>query len=31
MTNKRNYQKELENLITNLQKEERVPKLFLHS
>ena len=26
-----NYQKELEKLISNLQKEERVPKLLLHS
>ena len=31
MTNKRNYQKELDSLIENIQKEGRVPKLFLHS
>ena len=31
MANKRNYQKELDTLIVNLQKEEKVPKLFLHS
>ena len=31
MANKRNYQKELDRLIENLQKEGRVPKLFLHS
>lgn len=31
MANKRNYQKELDGLITKLQEEERVPKLFLHS
>ena len=27
----RNYQKELEKLISNLEKEEKVPTLFLHS
>ena len=31
MANKRNYQKELDSLIINLEKEGRVPKLFLHS
>ena len=31
MANKRNYQKELDGLIENLQKEEKVPRLFLHS
>ena len=31
MANKRNYQKELDRLIENLQKEGKVPKLFLHS
>ena len=31
MANKRNYQKELDSLIENLQKEGNVPKLFLHS
>ena len=31
MANKRNYQKELDSLIENLQKEGKVPKLFLHS
>ena len=29
--NKRNYQRELEQLIEKLQKEERVPRLLLHS
>lgn len=29
--NKRNYQKELDALITGLEKEKRVPSLFLHS
>ena len=31
MTNKRNYQKELDTLISKLQEEDRVPRLFLHS
>ena len=31
MANKRNYQKELDEIIKVLQKEGRVPKLFLHS
>ena len=31
MKNKRNYQKELDGIIGNLQIEEKVPKLFLHS
>lgn len=31
MANKRNYQKELELLIQTLQKEEKVPRLLLHS
>ncbi len=31
MTNKRNYQKELENLIVKLQKDNKVPTLLLHS
>ena len=31
MTNKRNYQRELDSLIEKLQQEGRVPKLFLHS
>ena len=31
MANKRNYQKELDRLIENLQKEGKVPNLFLHS
>ena len=29
--NKRNYQKELDKLIDNIKKEEKVPRLFLHS
>lgn len=29
--NKRNYQRELDKLIENLKKEEKVPRLFLHS
>lgn len=29
--NKRNYQKEMEDLIKELQKEEKVPSLLLHS
>ena len=31
MANKRNYQKELDSLITDLEKEGKVPRLFLHS
>lgn len=31
MANKRNFQKELDNLIVKLQNEKKVPKLFLHS
>lgn len=31
LANKRNYQKELESLIAELEKEGNVPKLFLHS
>ena len=31
MANKRNYQKELDSLISNMEKEGKVPKLFLHS
>lgn len=31
MENKRNYQKELDSLLVRIQKEEKVPKLFLHS
>lgn len=31
MANKRNFQKELDSLIERLQKEGKVPKLFLHS
>lgn len=31
MANKRNYQKELDSLIEKLEKEQVVPKLFLHS
>lgn len=31
MENKRNYQKELDSLLERIQKEEKVPKLFLHS
>ena len=31
MTNKRNYQKELDRLIETIQKEGKVPRLFLHS
>lgn len=31
MENKRNYQKELDGLLGQIQKEEKVPKLFLHS
>lgn len=31
MANKRNYQKELDGLIENLQKENKVPRLLLHS
>ena len=29
--NKRNYQKELDKLIENIQKEEKTPRLFLHA
>lgn len=29
--NKRNYQKELDRLIDDIQKEEKVPRLFLHA
>ena len=29
--NKRNYQKELDKLLAGLEKEEKVPTLFLHS
>lgn len=29
--NRRNYQRELDQLIENIQKENRVPKLFLHA
>lgn len=31
MANKRNYQRELEQILENLKKEGKVPKLFLHS
>lgn len=31
VTNKRNFQRELDSLLAGLQKEGRVPKLFLHS
>ena len=31
MENKRNYQRELDDLLGRIQKEEKVPKLFLHS
>ena len=31
MANKRNYQRELEQVLENLKKEGKVPKLFLHS
>ena len=31
MSNKRNFQRELEQILENLKKENRVPKLFLHS
>lgn len=31
MENKRNYQKELDRLLERIQKEEKAPKLFLHS
>ena len=31
MANQRNYQKELEKLLENFQRENRVPTLFLHS
>ena len=29
--NKRNYQKELDKLIENIQKEGKTPRLFLHA
>ena len=29
--NKRNYQRELDQLLEHTQKEEKVPRLFLHS
>ena len=31
MANKRNYQRELEQILEELKKEGKVPKLFLHS
>ncbi len=31
MMNKRNYQRELDALLTEIEKEHKIPRLFLHS